>query len=242
MATIPTSYTPTDGAVFDTAGHNQNLYSATGSEGIYSESNGGLNDANLKTGFRILAEHILPNSMLFAAHREGHQTLHYYSDMMGSASGTKYISVDAVRFRLPFNASAMKISVSFFVSPYLWFDNNGAAIHDARTQVWFDGLAQAESEYLLPVAARGITAVDYNHPGRFAIQRTHNLLLTDASALTKGDHEVSLRLYIKNAPTAATLWPVFAGTYDVKESCTLHGRVTIGAVSIVALAYKKANS
>ena len=240
MADIVTSYTYTNGNVLSASGHNQNLQSSTATEGIYTESNGSLSSANFASAFRVTDEHVLPGSVIIAASQQGMKTLHYYSDIVGSSNAVKYIVMEGCRFRLPFDASTLWLNTTFFMSPWLWMNGSEQAYISARTQLWFDGSALPESEYPVPVGAEGPGAVNAERPVRFAVERPHQVLIKDTSLITRGDHEFSIRLYMgDNPPLVSGVWPT---AYDTPDDSYLHGRVSIGYASMLAIAHKKTNS
>lgn len=236
MGTIPESDAYTDATVLNPTTHNKNVYSGTGTEGLMSEANGGISSANLHADFEVLAEHILPFSFVFAAQRRAARTRHYYSDICGDSQGITYICLDAARFRLPFDAAEIRIMASFFVSPWLWNGGAQGSVISARTELFFDGEALAETAHLLPTAADSTASITAyrNEVGRHAVMRSYTLLITDDADITRDDHELSLRLYMEDDPVETD---VVTG-----DNAKLHGRVSISNVSIIVMAFKKENA
>jgi len=250
MATITDAYPYVDGNVLNATNHNLNFYNPTvAGGGILSEFEGNLEADNFDPDFMVSSRHISPGSMVWTASREATITRDYYSDIFGGTADFQYITIDAVRFRVPFNSMAAAVYASAFISPVLWRASGESETnyYNARTALFINNVKDVESEFTLPHNAPTTLASSNpirKIPGRYAVPRKHFKLLTDSSSLTAGTFEVGIKLAIDaetNNPASIT-WP--RDPADVGSdliSRTLHARVTIGAVAINAVFFKTAN-
>lgn len=252
MAVINDTYPYVNGDTLDAAGHNSNLDNPTVSGGgIISEHNGSIEAVNFDDAFSVQSYHISPGAMVWTASREATITRDYYGDIFGGSDQYQYITIDAVRFRVPFNAGFAMISASAFISPFLWrttAGDNGTIYHGARTALFFNQLKDVESEFVLPHNANAVSAGTNplrKRAGRYAVPRTHFKFITDASQLLKGTFEIGLKLAIDsetNAPATVSYPRAQDIVGEDNVNRTLHVRVSIGSVNISAIFFKNANS
>jgi len=250
MAAISDTYPYVDGNTLSATNHNLNFYNPTvAGGGILSEFEGNLEADNFDDAFMVTSRHISPGSMVWTASREATITRDYYGDIFGGTADFQYITVDAVRFRVPFDSMAALVYASAFISPVLWrlSDDQETNYHNARTALFINNVKDVESEFALPHNAP-VTLAGSNSirkiPGRYAVPRKHIKLITDSSSLTAGIFEVGFKLAIDaetNNP-AVTSYP--RNPDDVMSESinrNLYARVTIGAVAINAVFFKTAN-
>lgn len=255
MATIVDTYPYVDGTVLNATNHNLNLYHPTSpGGGILSEFEGHIETENFDPAFMVTSRHISPGAMVWTASREATITRDYYGDIFGGTANFQYITIDAVRFRVPFDSAVALLSISSFISPVLWRTSSGdqetpveTNYHNARTALFFNNVKDVESEFALPHNAPAALAgapIIREIPGRYAVPRAHFKLITDASSLTAGTFEVGFKLAIDaetNEPCSVSYPKDIFDNLSDPIARNLYARVTIGAVAINAVFFKTAN-
>lgn len=248
MPEILETYPYVDGATLDVDGHNSNLDApSTAGAGILSELCGGIDANNFDPSFSVQSYHLSPGCMVWTATREATITRDYFGDIFSGTASYQYFTVDAVRFRVPFNAGWAIVSASAFISPVLWAIGglSPELYHGARTALFVNQIKDVESEFAIAhnanVGIVGSSNFLRKLVGRYAVPRTHFKLITDASQLMAGTFEVGLKLAINSETELSASYERYPTAGDLINR-KLYPRITIGNVSINAVFFKNTNS
>ena len=215
MAVIPTSLAYVDAAVLDTALHNTNIFSATGSEGILSEPNGGLEVANLAGGFAVRAEHIWPEEVIRVRQEGGTERLDFMDNAFGESADTRGFVVipgAAVRFNVPWTPTIILWQWSMFISPMRYIGTNSSGTADAafnaagagiQFRSYIDGTAAGHTLRSLPhsLAWSNTTTSDIRETGgrnSCWFDMAHLSVTGDAEAAI-GYHDLTVQLWMEVA-------------------------------------------
>ena len=253
MATITPQTTYPDGSPLDIANHNANVYSVTLGRGIMSEPNGGLEQANLVSGFTVRAEHIMSEEAVFARADSMTTSMDIYSNGFGVVNDeeTNYVAVAglAQRVYIPFDISALVWEWSFFIAAFRPAIGIGetTVLPNLDMRVFVDGVDYPSMRRPVPVsvdlAAGTSTLYDFE---QIAANWYDFALLQEN--VTKGFHEISVKLFMERpinpatdqAPTVnvpgALFGPDQAGGTAVESK--IHTRISYGTRSARAIMFK----
>jgi hypothetical protein len=252
MATITPQTTYTDGALLDIANHNANVYSVTPGRGVMSEPNGGLEQANLITGFTVRAEHIMSEEAVSARADSLTMPMDIYSNGFGMANDVEanYVAVAGLcqRTYIPFNISALVWEWSFFIAafrPAIGIENITVR-PNLDMRVFIDGVEYPSMRRPVPISADILagTATLFDFEQIAANWYDFALLQENVS---QGYHELAVKLFMERptdpstdeTPTVdvsgALFGPDQAGT-DVE--CKIYTRISYGTRSARAIMFK----
>jgi hypothetical protein len=254
MATITPQTTYPDGAVLDVANHNANIYSVTPGRGIMSEPNGGLEQANLVTGFTVRAEHIMAEEAVLARADSMTVPMDVYSNGFGVIEDldTNYVPVAGLcqRVYIPFNLSALVWEWSFFIAafrPAVAFDDSYTR-YALDLRVFIDGVEYTSMRRPVPMSAICATNTTILEVAEQVCANWYDFALL-LENVTKGYHDIAVKLFMERPLDAATeqapvikldgkwLGPdqvTASGEYDSK----LHMRISFGTRSSRAIMFK----
>lgn len=252
MATITPQTTYPDGAALDIALHNANIYSVTSGRGIMSEPNGGLEQANLVTGFTVRAEHIMSEEAVFARADSLTMPMDVYSNGFGVVDDDddNYVAVAglAQRVYIPFDISALVWEWSYFIAAFRPVINFGEITDppaiDMRVSI--DGVDYPSMRRQVPISAAAVVGTSTLRNYEHVCANWYDFALLQES-VAKGFHEISVKLFMERpidpstdrAPlievNGALFGPDQAGnSYDSK----LHTRISYGTRSARAIMFK----
>lgn len=208
MALIPVTYVYADATTLVPANHNRNIFSATGSEGIFSEPNGGLELLNLGGGFFVRAEHVWPEEAV----RMRQESLIEDNDLLNAAIGvdaglTAWVPIPGLNLRIyvPYTFAFALWQWSFFESHFRFsFDlASGAQGIAFRTFLDGGGILHSQRHPVQTVYSRKNSA-DASSPHRLERQESLNAVWYDQAHLSiglgVGWHELSVRINMENTP------------------------------------------
>jgi len=201
MAAIVRNYTLFDLAILNTAGLNSDVYSPVAARGIYSEPNGQLDAANLDATFQVEAQHIIQGEAARAYGAGSKTTLDFVNQAFGTDDNSdnfKPIPGLAVRFKMPYDCTAVLFTWEFFFSVWRHYEGTYAAQTAApiiQTKAFINGVALAHTLAGCPETVFGIG------PAQAGVKKEHlNAACRSgshlASNLAAGWHELSIRLYM----------------------------------------------
>lgn len=252
MATITPQTTYPDGAVLDVANHNANIYSVTPGRGIMSEPNGGLEQANLVTGFTVRAEHIMTEEAVIAKAESLTVPMDVYSNGIGVVTDvdTNYIAVAGLcqRVYIPFDISALVWEWSFFIAAF----RPAVAIGDVNTRyaldlrVFIDGVEYTSMRRAAPISAKCTVGANALFDSEQVCANWYDFALLQES-VTKGYHDIAVKLFMERPIDGLTgTAPVIdldgqwfgpdQGTSEYESA--LHMRISFGTRSSRAVMFK----
>lgn len=254
MATITPQTTYPDGAALDIANHNANVYSVTPGRGIMSEPNGGLEQANLVSGFTVRAEHIMSEEAVFARADTTTATMDLFSNGFGLAEDNDdraYVGIGGLcqRVYIPFDISALVWEWSFFIAPFKLVSRSvgGASVTAALDiRVEIDGVNQENWRRFPPNTA----ASDSNDSVYLINRERVGCTWYDLSLLqknvSKGWHELAVKIYMERPrntagnETGALVPGAWFGPDQAGDDTyvLLHSRATFGSRSCRAIMFK----
>jgi hypothetical protein len=213
-----------DGLKLDTAGHNQNIYTANPGIGIMSEPNGHLESVNLASTFELQTEHLTDESVHRSRYEGSFNKTDAYQGAFDRGDGSRYDIFNApdehwipvpgcgVRWYQHFNASAAVLMGQFFFNAYrvkFWGAEPPATIDQLSRRglgvaLKVDGSVIDHSKRMLPSAVCYRAGTAITHGGRSPrTSMTWNLhhLLTNVSV---GWHDVQLCLWMETVDQERT--------------------------------------
>lgn len=242
MGVVATPYTYTDGNTLSPSGHNSNIFSATGTQGLMSEPNGGLDNTNLVGGFQIQREHVWPGEAVRTTMEEQLPSVDYMNDGFSEANGADgafaTIAGMSCRIFLPYQAAVVLWQWSLFIHHFRFRDGTSAfdVSPQIRVRAGLDGTAVQHTQRLLAA-----TAFDDNRGAGFdAVEsrESRNARHWDQAHLSQnlaaGWHEMTVRLLMDTTALDEPI-DVTIGTQTVKPTCHLFHRATIGVRNVRAL-------
>ena len=243
MADTTLPYAYVDGATLVPANHNRNLFSTTGTDGLLSNANGNLNEANLVAGFTVRAEHIHPEDAVRARSDGMSVDMDIVSDVFAStASDYVPIAGIAVRFYVPFTSAVLLWQWSSYITAWrYWVDNGLAAGYtpDIFTQAWIRGTPQASTIRAVPPSvhvAQASPAGVLTFEDRGAAWLDQSFAEFDVAS---GFHDMQLRLYIQAFQLSRTIRRAINGV-NVDANHYLKHRVSFGMRGARAIAFAAA--
>jgi len=262
MSTITPSTTYPDGSAISVAGHNANLYSTTVGEGVMSEPNGGLDNANRDPAFTLLGEHVMPEEATIARMDGTTLPTDIFSDAFGQRgddTDPTYVPLAGLceRVYLPYNVSCLLWQWSFFVVPSRpWMYNaliDQGDIPKLVLRVFFDDVeVPALRRYLPPTTF----AWEYSDISGLDDHEQLGQLWFDLARLqhdvSRGFHTLTVKLFLPRigdlgdstetdeARTAVSMVEFVPGYSDATErvSCYLRQRITLGTRNVRCVAFK----
>ena len=131
MPTITPATSYPDDAALDIDGHNRNVYSGTGGEGLLSTANGKLTAANLDALFVVQPEHVYPRSIAQPQQDETDRLVQLFGDLFGgeltehsevvaAPVNLKAIPGLGAKFHLAYSPSVTMMEWSYFINPQRW--------------------------------------------------------------------------------------------------------------------------
>jgi hypothetical protein len=252
MATITPQTTYPDGSVLDVANHNANIYSVTPGRGIMSEPNGGLEQANLVTGFTVRAEHIMTEEAVIARAESLTVPMDIYSNGFGvvTDSETNYVAVAGLcqRAYIPFDISALVWEWSFFIAAF----RPAIGIGDANTRyaldmrVFIDGVEYPSMRRAAPISVDCLAGTSTLYDFEQVAANWYDFALLQEN-VTQGFHEIAVKLFMERpidettntAPTLDVAGALFGPDQAADNyECKLHTRITYGTRSSRAIMFK----
>lgn len=252
MATITPTYVYTDGAAFDISGHNENVYSETSGRGVMSESNGGLEVANLNGSFQIRDYHVWPEEAVRPRTDGTREAVDYFSINVQQAESDDWdvrnVASCGVRFYIPFSGIIL-FNVGFFVNYFRpYFGDSQEAGPDnpyGRIRYWLvmnDNTQIAATVRRLPCSAYinvGSNALEVREAAcAFHVNMHH--FHRNASP---GWYDIQLKVQVENDTSNQSAdivrsVPGNASTKNKSETYThdVYNRVTFGVRNPTALA------
>lgn len=237
MATVTLPYAYTNGAVTSEE-HNDNIFGATGNDGVLRGINGGINSTNLDPGFSLSVDLIQPAGAIYIDHTPMQTAqVDYISEFMGSDDADlRYVVIAGagVRFYLPNAVRFLKLEVNAQIGQYL-ISNQTVVVGDGNDttndtdgilRLYVDGSAQTMHDTRLHNWTTEIEIVGaiIAYSGRATRHYSFQHMAEDVAA---GWHEVMLRLAIANADFGiGTVSGGFGNTNGADTSYEVYGRVT----------------
>lgn len=226
MAIITRSYTMTTGDTLLPSGINGDVYSTTSGKGIVSESNGGLNSANLSGDFEIQEHMITPGEVARADSIRNASTVEVVSEAYGTDDAANFIAIPGLskRVYVPYDVSYMLWEWQFFFSVWRMYTGSYADQEAApiiQTMAFLDGVALTHTRASCPetIFNFGPGQVGNKNEHLMADLRSGSHLETD---VTRGWHELSVRLYMANQNMVETFKLVTAASATDAECQTAH--------------------
>jgi len=255
MATITPATTYPAGAL-DIAGHNANIFSTTAGQGVLSEPNGGLEQANLAGSFRVRDEHIMSEEAVMAR-AEGLTTpMDIYSNAFGVKEETDsaYVAIGGLcqRVYIPYAMSAVIWQWSFFAAcfrPAITYDGDtqDSRLVELAMRLYIDGVEYPAFRRFLPCTAY------FENASADAVFNFENVGATwfDITKLQQnvaaGYHELSIKLFAPRAtnplsdtdegPTFVAPTGLF-GPNSPLTTCRVYTRVSYGDRSVRCVMFK----
>ena len=228
MATIIPATEYLDGSVLDPASHNTNVYS-TGTQGVVSTMNGGLDAVNLDPTFTdATSDLILPGQIAQPSVASDNETIQCFGDLFGDETTSHDGVIDrpnqlravpglGKRIYLSYSPSCVMWEWSYFVNPQRWLirveagttgsgvDKSGLLLIGAK----LNGVLIQESIRPLPrtlfhnftvSAGTGREVTSYVGRGSFSVDM-HYLQEAPAS----GWHSLEVCVYCENLSRSSTL-------------------------------------
>jgi len=252
MATITPQTTYPDGAALDIANHNANIYSVTLGRGIMSEPNGGLEQANLVSGFTVRAEHIMTEEAVIARADSLTVPMDIYSNGFGVVedSESNYVAVAGLcqRVYIPFDISALVWEWSFFVAawrPAIGYGDS-ADLPNLDVRVFVDGVDYTSMRRPMPVSVDLLTGTSTLYDSEQVCANWYDFALLQEN-VTKGFHEISVKLFMERpidsttnkAPTVDVSGALFGPDQSGSDyECKIHTRISFGTRSSRAIMFK----
>lgn len=252
MAVITPTYVYTDGAAFDTSGHNGNIYSETAGRGIMSESNGGLDTNNFTVGFEIEDYHVWPEEAVRVRTDKSREAVDYFSINVQQAESDNWdvrnVASCGVRFYVPYSGIIL-FNVGFFVNyfrPYIGDSQEAGPDNPyGRIRYWLvmnDDTPLDATIRRLPCSAyinQGTPEVEvYEASSAFYVNLHHY-----ARGVTPGWYDIQLKVQIENDANNADeainrVIPGNGSSQTVTEEYEhdVYNRVTFGIRNATALA------
>lgn len=224
MPTITPSFTYVDGASLNSELHNKNVYDNASGRGIMSTANGGLDKANLDSGFRVHSEHIVPQTLLRTSTEFSLRAIDCFEDAFASDTAADDFSFQTapdrlwvpvpscgLRFYLPSRAECL-LRLSFFCHPFkisYKVDKDGVdtTSFDMAIALRLNGELLPESKRPFPSTARYETAATtlgtgyiQDVPDRLDYSERPTATWYDFHSLknlTAGVHELELCIYME---------------------------------------------
>jgi hypothetical protein len=257
MATITPATTYPAGAL-DIAGHNANIFSTTAGQGVLSEPNGGLEQANLDPAFAVRDEHVMSEEAVRATQDSMVLPMDVFSNGFGDSGEDEdstrektYVTVAGLSHRVyfPFNARYVMWQWSLFSSVYhpVFFDNqSGFSRDNLIIRAYLDGQPMAAFTRPLVPSAQLLTGI--GPPPNNALAEDYEdstAMWYDFSRLTvnvqEGYHELNIKVYMERnehsvALVAEGIIPDAddpADTYDYYA----HNRITFGVRNVRCVSF-----
>jgi hypothetical protein len=256
MAVITPATTYPAGAL-NVAGHNANVFSTTAGQGIMSEPNGGLEQANLDATFAVRDEHVMSEEAVRASQDGLNVPMDLFSNGFGDSGEDEdstrekvYITVAGLSHRVyfPYNARHVIWQWSTFASVYhpAFYDVAAGYNRDNLIiRAYIDGLPVAAfTRPLVPSAmlfeGLGTTndALAEDYEDSTAMWYDFTKLVRNVQA---GYHELSVKVYMERnehsvALVAEGIIPDAddpADTYDYYA----HNRITFGVRNVRCVSF-----
>jgi len=266
MATITPATTYPAGAL-DIAGHNANIFSTTAGQGIMSEPNGGLEQANLDAAFDVRDEHVMSEEAVTARA----ESLTVPMDVFNNAFAQReeddptFVPVGGLcqRVYIPYDVSAVVWQWSFFVAvwrPFLVSSVEdtlfGADVPQVAVRVYIDGVEYPAFRRPFPVSAdlaiqdnpvAGSAGAAINYENVTSLWYDLSKLQQSVSA---GYHELTVRVFMPRVHfmdeedelkvDAGVRRFATSPVYDGDDTvqATVHTRVTLGTRSVRCVMFK----
>lgn len=266
MAVITPATTYPAGAL-NVAGHNANIFSTTAGQGVMSEPNGGLEQANLDATFAVRDEHVMSEEAVMARAESLTTPMDIYNNAFAQREedDPTFVPIGGLcqRVYVPYDVSAMVWQWSFFVSvwrPFVVKSSEdtlfGADVPQVAVRVFIDGVeypafrrpfpVSADIHALaVPVAGSAGPIINYERVASLWFE-----LSKLQTGISKGYHELTVRLFMPRVHfnDEEDELTVMAGVRRFCESPTLdgdeevlatvHTRVTLGSRGVRCVMFK----
>ena len=231
MGTVNAAEFYPDGLKLDTAGHNQNIYTANPGIGIMSEPNGHLESVNLEAGFTIDTDHLTPESVHRARGEsvtekiDCNQGAFDRAESLGgaitSAPISEWVPVPGFgqRWYQHFAASAAILQIQFFLSPWhvnYWTTDDPDTLStlerpDMAVCLAYNGALLNHTKRAVPVTAAYTNTPQSSYSAFDAHDYVAQSVMTwdlhhMATNLAVGWHDVQLMLYMEPVDISLNLW------------------------------------
>lgn len=252
MATITPQTTYTDGTALDIANHNANVFSVTPGRGVMSEPNGGLEQANLVTGFTVRAEHIMSEEAVLARAESLVVPMDIYSNGFGVINDqeTNYVAVAGLcqRAYIPFDISALVWEWSFFIAAF----RPAIGIQDITVRpnldmrVFIDGVEYTSMRRPVPISVDLLSGTSTFFDFEQVAANWYDFALLQ-EGVTKGFHELAVKLFMERpanpstdeTPTVNVTGSLFGPDQaDSLYECKIYTRISYGTRSSRAIMFK----
>jgi hypothetical protein len=143
--------------VFDTAGHNNNIFDATNGVSLLGEANGRIQTANMHSSFKIGAEHILPHQGKDVHSESSTQAAPFVDNMLSTDEDVAlgYVSIPGaqVKFYIAFARPWVEIAWQVYVHVFRFvglFDD-GHSYKGVNLQTFIDGVPIPHTKCEVPI-------------------------------------------------------------------------------------------
>lgn len=266
MAIITPATTYPAGAL-DIAGHNANIFSTTAGQGVLSEPNGGLEQANLDATFAVRDEHVMSEEAVVARAESLTVPMDIYNNAFAQREedDPAFVPIGGLcqRVHVPYTMSAVLWQWSFFVSVWRPFVVKasedtlfGADVPQVAVRVFIDGVEYPAFRRPFPVSAdinASAVPLSGSAAAEISYERVTSLwfeLSKLQTGVSKGYHELTVRLFMprvhfNNEEEELTV-QVGVGRFcespvidgDAEVFSTVHTRVTLGSRGVRCVMFK----
>lgn len=252
MAIVVPGYVPADGALFDPTGWNGDIRSTTNGVSVFGELNGHIQNANIAAGELVHARHIRPLENFRAEWGGQTDTTDWYELLWGTdydvTNGWLAVPGASRRIYCPWDATAAVLQVSAFGSnlrmrevsaPPAGPDPVPPSGPNMYIAMFIDDVRERSTTRRFPYSY--YPSINPGTPEYFNTREpvmTHHFDLVKVNLLmTKGYHDVALKIQIPQNTGKESMYALYAGGAADQlcdHSVTHRIRLGIRAASIIA--------
>lgn len=256
MAIITPATTYPAGAL-NVAGHNANIYSTAAGQGVMSEPNGGLEQANLAPAFAVRDEHVMSEEAVRASQDGLNVPMDLFSNGFGDSGEDEdstrekvYITVAGLSHRVyfPYNARHVLWQWSTYIAVYhpVFYENQEGFNRDNLIiRAYIDGLPIAAFTRPMVPSAMLYEGLGTSNDALAEDYEDSTAMWYDFTKLVRnvpaGYHELSVKVYMERSEHTVALVAEGiipdaddpADTYDYYA----HNRITFGVRNVRCVSF-----